>query len=467
MDNMGFLSKILSTKQAGATLTGSSSLLSFINEGYGTSDVQTIRDGLMINPHLYSVVSFQATKVAMMEWGLYRVRNRQKLKAYEKAAFETQDYRTTATKAQALEELEDHKLLKLIENPNPYQSQTEFMEFLAAMLDVTGNGYIWKVRSQQGGNNSQRNRVIELLPLNSAYTEPYQDPKTKEITHYQTNYFGEPIRIERADMIHIKQGQLRTAEDIGRGSYESAGLSIKKSNNANRTEATMLQRGGLFGILSPKQSNSSSNPYASSLKPETKDEIEQDLSERAMNPHSAGSAIIPPVEMDWQQVGLKPSDMNFERARLMSLRDICNCAKVPSQLFNDSEASTYDNMREARKAAYTDAILPKAKRIRNAINQDLLLEYKRQTGDTLYFDFKAQSVPELQQDMTSLVTWLKEAYWLSGNEKREAMDYGRDQDTPEMEEGYFIPSGLKHTSQSGTDDVDIEEAVRRQMEQNQ
>jgi HK97 family phage portal protein len=457
---MELVKNLLRTKAPAAGYSLTNSVLDVMNGAFQADQLSTLRDGLMVNPHLYSVVSFQASKAAMIQWKLYEVKNNNKLKEYTALGSGGDNLKKNAVKAQALKPLEDHELLRLIDNPNEYQGKAEFLEFITALLDVTGNAYIWKVRSSAGGNNTQRNRVVQLFPLNPAYTTPYRDPATLQITEYQSYYQGQPVRVDAKDVIHIKQGQINFAEDTGRGSYESAGLSIQKSNNLNMTEASMMKRGGLFGLLSPK--GDSSNPYGNVLRSNVKESLELDIKERAQNPHKAGSAIIPPVEMSWQNVGLRPQDMNFERARLMSLRDICNCANLPAQLFNDSEASTYQNMEQARQAAYTDAILPKMYRIRDAINSDLLEEYKRRTGRRLFFDFNEQSIPEMQQDMSRLVEWLSKAYWLTGNEKRAAMNYEADE-LPEFDSGYYIPTGLTHTSQRGSDDVDIAGALGGQQ----
>ena len=64
-----------------------------------------------------------------------------------------------------------------------------------------------------------------------------------------------------------------------------------------------------------------------------------------------------------------------------------------------------------------------------------------QFGEDLYFDFDYSVIPELMPEQEKLVDTLSKSYWLTTNEKREAVGYGVDEENYVMNE-YLVPSGL-------------------------
>ena len=87
-------------------------------------------------------------------------------------------------------------------------------------------------------------------------------------------------------------------------------------------------------------------------------------------------------------------------------------------------------------------------------------------GDNLYLDFDFTSIPELQEENDKVVQQLSSAWWITPNEKRAVMNYGKDEDTPAMDD-YYIPSNLLPVSNQDIEipepapmAVDIEEEKR-------
>ncbi len=135
---------------------------------------------------------------------------------------------------------------------------------------------------------------------------------------------------------------------------------------------------------------------------------------------------------------------------------------VPVQLLNNTEASTYNNMKEAKKALYQNAVIPELVKLRDELNRWLVPMY----GDNLYLDFDFTSIPELQEENDKVVQQLSSAWWITPNEKRAVMNYGKDEDTPAMDD-YYIPSNLLPVSNQDIEipepapmAVDIEEEKR-------
>ena len=109
-------------------------------------------------------------------------------------------------------------------------------------------------------------------------------------------------------------------------------------------------------------------------------------------------------------------------------------------------------MKEAKKALYQNAEIPEMVKIREELNRWLVPRF----GDNLYIDFDFTVIPELQEEMDKVVQQMSNAWWVTPNEKRQAMNYGIDEDN-EVLNDYFIPSNL---IPANSNDVDFPEPKR-------
>ena len=139
-------------------------------------------------------------------------------------------------------------------------------------------------------------------------------------------------------------------------------------------------------------------------------------------------------------MGWSPVDMNILEHLKYSLQDICNIYHAPIHLFN-AAAATLDNYKEARKAIYTDCVFPFFDMLIPVFNEWLCGRYV--TGSRLEYD--TSMISELSADMQKLVTALAQAWWMTGNEKRTAMEM--PESTDGMMNEILYPSG----SVMGTD----------------
>jgi phage portal protein BeeE len=111
------------------------------------------------------------------------------------------------------------------------------------------------------------------------------------------------------------------------------------------------------------------------------------------------------------------------------------------------EASTLDNYKEARKAIYTDCVIPFFDRLIPKMNNWLMPPF----GGTL--DFDADSIPELVQDKGVQAQSLSTAWWLTPNERRGQM--GLLPHTDPLMDTILFPQGLMPGVDLGMDNEDM------------
>jgi len=101
-------------------------------------------------------------------------------------------------------------------------------------------------------------------------------------------------------------------------------------------------------------------------------------------------------------------------------------------LFNDPAGSTYNNITTARKAAWTDAIIPHNNKFASELTRFLITPVEEYVKNGYFFDMDYSDVEELQGGIGSRVDWMVKSHW-SANEIRQAT--GKDAiDDPVMDE---------------------------------
>ncbi len=110
---------------------------------YMPDNVETyIREGYLFNPTVYSVVSFIAQKASSIPWAVYAVKSDKALNLYKSASPNLIQYKKEFIRKKALEEIPNHELETLFQNPNVLQSWSDFVEQAVGFKLVTGNSFI-------------------------------------------------------------------------------------------------------------------------------------------------------------------------------------------------------------------------------------------------------------------------------------------------------------------------------------
>lgn len=131
--------------------------------------------------------------------------------------------------------------------------------------------------------------------------------------------------------------------------------------------------------------------------------------------------------------GYSPVDLDIHETLRRAKRDIASVYGVPFEYF---EPSTYSNKNDAKQDFINNAVLPLFQVLVDAINSDP--DFKAMMSEPLMVD--TATIPELRKDLVSLSTALSAMWWLTGNEKRLACDYGMS--TEPMMDVPMMPVGV-------------------------
>lgn len=383
------------------------------------------------NSEVYSIVKRISKTISTVPFYVYSIKDSKQLNKYksmmQNATSGSDIAKAELVRVKAIDEIADSPLNKLLETPNPYQSFSELLENMVGYKLITGNSYVWANRLANG-------KVAELVVLPSQYIAIISDGTINGVEGYSFTLVGWDT-LDAKDVIHLKYFNPYFSTNgqqlYGLSPLQAAYRTVQRSNDAKDTSVGMLQNQGPKGILYADESNDFGPEQAGKLKEDfynqygTKNKIIQ----------NAGQILIAGAKLGWVNMGMSPVDLQLLESEKITLRELCNVYGVNSALFNDPDNKTYNNMKEAKKEMLTQVVLPELVLIRDALNRFFASEM----GRDLYIDFDITVFPELQEDMKELSGILSQSWWITPNEKRQAMRYDTVQEDSMNE--IYIPAG--------------------------
>jgi len=383
-----------------------------------------VKEGYLGNADVYAIVSFLARKAASIPWYVYKMNNGEKARtsllrykklskglankgAFEQALIERKN-------AYSDNIVMNSPLARLLEQPNKYQAQDQFLQNLFGYRILSGEGNIY-------GNNAniQGGKFLELNVLPTQFLDIYPDPNDLYGLLGYKLMVGMGIDIPKDQVCawkswnpefnDVTRTHLRGLSPL-RASYST----LRMSNNAHNASAMMTGNGGAKGAIVPR-------PVGSSIATFT---IEQaNLIKRAVNDDlngidNKGAIRVLQTPWDYLNFGLSSVDMELLGTLKMSLQQWCRVFGLPQVLF-DTDTTSYNNYQNALRDMMTNTIIPLCSELRDELNRWLLPIY----GEDVYIDFDITAIPEMQQDMERMTRILRDANWLTMDEKRVAMNY--------------------------------------------
>ena len=408
------------------------------------NDRSYIDEGYRKNATVYSLINIITKAATTIPFQVYEKQSENDLKRYKALTSGVMDsstmYRAKMLQKDALVEVQDTPLHQLLDRPNAAQSYNSWLTELIAFGKLTGNRYIYGIGPDSGPNEG---KYSELYVLPSQVVEIVSNGIMQPVKEYRIEYNG-TYSMPADCILHIKDFNPYydgTGTHLYGQSPLRAGLrSLTTNNEAVTTGVKYLQNQTARGVLMSEEGD---------LNEVQAQQLKDKFRQQYQGANNGGDVIITPKKLSWVNFGLNAADVSLIEQYNASIKDICNIFNVPVQLLNNTDASTYNNMKEAKKALYQNAVIPELVKLRDELNRWLVPKY----GDNLYLDFDFTAIPELQEENDKVVQQLSAAWWITPNEKRAVMNYGKDEDTPAMDD-YYIPSNLLPVSNQ---DIEIPE----------
>lgn len=352
--------------------------------------------------YAYSVISFIATKCAKVPFVLFQ----------NKANDER-------------EKLKNHAFLKLLEKPNSYQTAFSFKYQAYGYLVSTGALYIYIPKLSSG-------RWTEMHVIPSDFVQPVYERAFEGASGFIIKDSG--LTISKDEMLVIFRDSLKYDEvgvgQDGHSPMKSLLTVMQKTRDIDIADLATIQNGGVAGIIVDKTQVDPWNQEQAEL-------VEQKMRDKVYGASNRGKFLVTSGDVSFIPMGLSPLDLNLYKANNQVLRDICIVYHIPYIIFDqtDTGASFGSHMKEARKMAYTDAILPYVEMLIDGFNHYGIEGF----GKDLILDYDTSLIEELQSDNKVIAETLALQWWKTvGDKQRES---GMEVD-PKMEGVYYLPSNL-------------------------
>lgn len=313
------------------------------------------------------------------------------------------------------DELDQHPLISLIDHPNPLQDCASFLENVFLNLQITGNAYIEAVQPRGEGEPTElyvlRSDRMKVIPGPNGLPQGYEYAVAGKLTRWQ----ADPLT-GQSPILHIRH--FHPLDDwYGLAPLEAAMLSIDQHNAAGAWNQALLNQGARPSgalVFAPKEG-------PATLSDDQISRLRDEMDQHYQGQNNAGRPLILEGGLDWREMSLSPKDMDWLSGRDAAARDIALAFGVPVQLIGVQGAQTYANMQEARIALYEETVLPLLSRVMGAFDHWLTPMF----GQDLSLDYDKDEVSALTARRDVLWEKLRSADFLSINEKREALGYGR------------------------------------------
>jgi HK97 family phage portal protein len=313
------------------------------------------------------------------------------------------------------QELTDHPLLVLLATPNPMQGTAQLLEALYAHLQISGNAYLECVCTEGDDAPHElwvlRPDRVKIIPGPAGVPSAYEYSAGGKTVRWNADTLT-----GQADVLHVKS--FHPLDDwYGQSPLEAASMAIDQHNAASAWNQSLLQNaarpsGAL--VYAPKEG-------PASLTDDQYTRLKTELTEQIEGATNAGRPLLLEGGLEWKAMSLSPSDMDWQAGRNAVAREIALAFGVPPQLIGLPDAQTYSNYKEARLAFYEDTVLPLVGHLRDALNVWLSPMF----GDDLRLDINLDAIPALAPRREALWAKIATADFLTNDEKREALGYGK------------------------------------------
>lgn len=203
-------------------------------------------------------------------------------------------------------EISEHRLLNLLNSPNPCIGRSDFFETIYSHKLIGGNAYIQLIKDS---NNlpvelfALRPDRISIIAGNGCVPQGYR---------YEVNGTEKDFRVDRitgrSDILHLKK--FHPLNDwYGLSSIEAAAYSIDQHNEASAWNQALLQNGARpSGALIVKTGENGEGEY---LSEEQYVRVKNQMEDVYSGSANAGRPMLLEGGLEWKEMSISPKDMDL------------------------------------------------------------------------------------------------------------------------------------------------------------
>jgi HK97 family phage portal protein len=372
-----------------------------------------IKEGYNASAVVYAAIEKRAKLVSSVPW-----------KAMRKKSDGTKEW------------VQDSDLQRLINNPNPDQSWLELMYYASQQLDLSGDGFISKIKITDNSEPS----ALWVLPSSGAKVKQGSE---RLIDQYE---FGKK-KVNRDDMIHLKLPSPES-QIFGQPILMSGSRATDIDREGADWQKSGLQNRGILDVMI-------------SVPEGTDQSVVQGILKRWKERNSGSKNARDPVVTsgDVKNLGQTAHEMDFVNSRKSVWTEIAAAFGVPLAALGFTESVNLANAKEMNRMIWVDTIIPLLELLKRQLDKQLASEF----GAEWRLEYDLSNVSALQENFDVK---------LANAERLQRMGYTRNEINQRLELGFeedeagntryepfgLIPVGDADDDESEDDTSDTEKA---------
>ena len=291
-------------------------------------------------------------------------------------------------------------LFNILKRPATYRGERlntgEWVESALTYLLLTGNLY---QRHETFGMKTIQG--FEIIP--SGIIEP------KEVNSYLTGATSfqlydkqKQYPISADELSHLKYINPTTygLDSLKGLSPLQAGLyTLKGSTDVQKALSILIENQGVRGILTNESGRSGEGVR---MTKEVATKIKDSIKGLISGVDKVNSVHVTSASLKYLQMGMTSADLKLIESGILTDRQLCNMYGVDSKLFNDPASSTFNNVQEATKGMYVNAIIPNLEKLVNNFNDEITRPYNLQHNTKLKVVVDTSEIEALQKNQKEL-----------------------------------------------------------------
>lgn len=394
------------------------------------------------NKIVYAYANVIVTKLVEVPLTVYDVINEREARKLDSFHFGGDHNKAglyNITHIKALRERENHPLVKLWENPNPYQTGIEMMEAFWYNYEISGDGYLWAQKLTEGRDKGQP-VYLHCLPSNLVMPVRQFADINAPINYYQfTTWWGQVYQIPPEDILHLPKW---SPFDPVLGGYSPLvpGAKMVALNEANQiAQGSAFEKGSTGVIIHSDIGGKSDAESFDKLTTEQVRDIEKTLALKYQGAINNKNTHVTNGYVAVTKLGDTLAELELCEQEKANWRDGGALFNVSPILVGDMSVGSEDKVKVLTKALVINNAIPKLRRFDASLKKWVALWYP---GQNIVVKADIKKFTEISPDQKLMKEVYGDADWVDLNEKRMLIA-----DLPEKEEykGVTLVGGGKKT----------------------
>lgn len=370
------------------------------------------------NKIVYSYANVVVTKEVEVPLTAYDVVDDRQARKLEKFNFGGEGNRKGAynlIELKALKERADHPFIKLLDDPNSFQTGIDLLEAFWFNYEISGDGYLWARRLTEGRNAGMPAKLY-CLPSNLVMPVRQYADMDAPINYYQfTNWWGKVHIIPPEDILHLAKW---SPFDPVLGGYSPLvpGAKSIATNEANQEAQGRAFINGSTGIIIHSDVGGADGDKAyDKLTEEQVRKIEATLEHKYKGAANNQQTHVTNGWVGVVKLGDTLADLKLCEAEEANWRDGGALFGVNPILVGNMKGGTENNVQAAYKALVINNVIPKLRKFDAALKKWKTTLYP---GDRSLIKSDVKKFTEISPDQKLMKEVFGDADWVDQNEKR-------------------------------------------------